>query len=222
MVKDLRAKAYVPHGLCVCYLAEDCKRITSSEFKVYVPSVMGGIAQNTDEVTAKMANTNMGEDNSAFPDEVACQGYIIGHSIHPYRHRHDGWIPMFKIEQLTAETGSIENNEAEASKGVTDGVPQHPPHPISKAFKMMRAKLTSIIFNKLVATTSTEIDYQELNNKFIYRGHRMFGEFVNGLENYFVIVAIDGVVPYLTQTESSGANGDNPDTSLDGGNNPSN
>ena len=49
----------------------------------------------------------------------------------------------------------------------------------------------------------------------------MIGTFINGMQNTFVILAIQNAVPRLTQTESGG-NADNPDTSIDGGNNPAN
>lgn len=223
MIYDLRQKTNISGAIQACYLAEDSARITSPEFKVWIPSIMGEIDKTSTEITiANNKDRLLMDEVAEYSDSVKCQGFITAKSIHPYRIRHDGWIPQFKIQQITSEDGSIDNIEAQSTKGTTDGVPMHPPHPITKMFKMFTNKLTSIVFNKLIVSRSTEVDYQELNNKFIKRGHLMYGCFVAGLQNQFVIIAIDGVIPYKSQSEP-GDLSDNPDTSFDGGaNNPPN
>jgi hypothetical protein len=63
---------------------------------------------------------------------------------------------------------------------------------------------------------STEVDYQNINNKIIKKGHKMYGSFVNGDEpGTFIIIAIDHVVPRFNDT-AVGADEDRADTSLDG------
>lgn len=223
MIYDLRQKTNINGSVQACYLAEDSARITNPSFKVWIPSIMGEIDQSQSTIVNKNNLSKLlMEETAEYTSSVTCQSYIEAKSIHPYRIRHDGWIPKFKINKLTSEVGEIDDISAQSSKGVTDGVPQHPPHPISQMFKMFKNKLTNIIFNNLVAIKSTEVDYQELNNKYIKRGHLMYGCFVSGLQNQFVIIAIDGVVPYKSQTSPSEL-ADNPDTSFDGGaNNPTN
>ena len=74
----------------------------------------------------------------------------------------------------------------------------------------------TIVFNKLVATTSEGFDFQELNHKYIKKGHKMYGSFVDGIQNEFIIIGIDQATPYLEQTEDAGI-ADNADSSFDGG-----
>lgn len=225
MTHNLRGNTQLNGSIMACYLAEDSARITSSHFKVYIPSIMGEIAKDQEEIKER-CNTKamLNESNSAdFEKEVNCQGYIVAKSIHPYRIRHDGWIPKFTIDTLSAENGSVENITASESEAEPkDGEIVFPLKPFTRLLKMFKNSLKSIVFSKLIATNSKEIDYQELNNKFIKRGHLMYGCFVAGLQNQFVIIAIDDAIPYKDQKEPGGLM-DNPDTSFDGGvNNPGN
>lgn len=219
MMIDLRQDAGITGNIVACYLAEDSARITSPTFKVYIPTLMESIDRNqTDynETTDPASNLNSGATQSVA--SVPCQGYIVAKSIHPYRIRHDGWIPKFDILQLTSTDGTVDDIQSSSTSGASDAVPNHPSHPITKALELIKNTLTKILFNNLVATTSTGVDYQELNNKYIKRGHLMYGCFVEGLQNQFVIIAIDNAVPYKAQAEHGG-NADNPDTSFDGGEN---
>ena len=218
MVIDLRQDAGISGNIVACYLAEDSARITSPTFKVYIPTIMESIDRNQTDYTESIdPKTNLNEAGTETATTVNCQGYLVAKSIHPYRIRHDGWIPKFNIETISAESGTISDQSANSTNGVTDpGGPGPHSHSITKKLQLMSNKLKSIVFNKLVATTSTGVDYQELNNKYIKRGHLMYGCFVEGLQNQFVILAIDNVVPYKAQAEPGG-NADNPDTSFDGG-----
>lgn len=218
MVIDLRQQTGITGNIVACYLAEDSARITSPTFKVYIPTLMESIDQNSTEYEEQInEQSSLNEQSSPSGASVACQGYVVAKSIHPYRIRHDGWIPKFNIETLSAESGSVENISASKTSGMTDGGGPGPhTHTISKALKLMKNSLSKIVFNKLIATTSTGVDFQELNNKYIKRGHLMYGCFVEGLQNQFVIIAIDNAVPYKAQTSPSG-NADNPDTSFDSG-----
>lgn len=218
MVIDLRQNAGISGNIIACYLAEDSARITSPTFKVYIPTIMESIDQNQTDYTEPIdPKTNLNEAGTETASAVNCQGYLVAKSIHPYRIRHDGWIPKFSIETLSAESGSVDDQSANSTNGVTDpGGPGPHSHSITKKLQLMSNKLKTILFNKLVATSSTGVDYQELNNKFIKRGHLMYGCFVEGLQNQFVIIAIDNVVPYKAQAEP-GENSDTPDSSFDGG-----
>lgn len=218
MLKDLRGVANITGVMTACYLAEDSARITSPTFKVWIPSVMGGINKELTEYEEEL-NTDsiLNVEKSEFPQVGHSQGYIVARSAHPYRIRHDGWIPKFKIEKLTAEDGTVATQSADSTDGASEPVGDHPSHPIKQALKLMGNKLVDIVFNKLIATNSTEIDYQELNNKYIKRGHLMYGCFIAGMQNTFVIFAIDNAVPYHAQKEYDSTNHDNPDTSFDNG-----
>lgn len=218
MVIDLRQEAGISGNIIACYLAEDSARITSPTFKVYIPTIMESIDRNQTDYTEPInPDSNLNSEGTATVNTVQCQGYLVAKSIHPYRIRHDGWIPKFAIEQVSAENGTVEDQSANSTNGVTDpGGPGPHSHSITKKLQLMTNKLTSILFNKLIVTTSTGVDYQELNNKYIKRGHLMYGCFVEGLQNQFVIIAIDNVVPYKAQAEP-GENSDTPDSTFDGG-----
>lgn len=91
------------------------------------------------------------------------------------------------------------------------------PAPVSMAnIQQTQLEQKTIVFNKLVATTSEGFDFQELNHKYIKKGHKMYGSFVDGIQNEFIIIGIDQATPYLEQTEDSGI-ADNADSSFDGG-----
>ena len=222
---NLREMTGITSGIEVCYLVEDSKRITSETFKVHIPSLMGGIDNTGKEPEDVDIDTNKvclnGEN--PFNKKISSGFYIEALNFTPYGHRLDGWIPKFRIQQLTAESGTVEKQDASSIKGVTDpGGPGPHTHDLSKPLTLNDNSLNNIVFNNLVATASTEVDFQELNNKFVKRGAMMIGAFINGLQNTFVILAIQNAVPRLTQTEPSGGNVDNADTSIDGGNNPPN
>ena len=224
MIYDLREKNGISGTIQACYLVEDSARITSPTFKVYIPGIMSELNQEQQEEYDIPVDKSklLINDKAEFSETFKTQSFIIAKSAHPYRIRHDGWIPKFKIQKITSTDGTVDDIEDQTTQGTTDGVPMHPPHPITQKFKMMVNKLTSIIFNNLEVFNSTEIDYQELNNKYIKKGHLMYGCFVGNQQNEFIILSIDGAVPYKAQTEPSG-NADNPDTSFDAGaNNPSN
>lgn len=221
---NLREMTGITSGIEVCYLVEDSKRITSETFKVHIPSLMGGIdntGKEPEDVNIDTSKVCLNAENP-FNKKVNSGFYIEALNFTPYGHRLDGWIPKFRIQKLTAESGNISTQNASSISGVTDpGGPGPHTHTLSQPLTLSDNSLSEIVFNNLVATSSTEVDFQELNKKFIKRGAMMIGTFINGLQNTFVILAIQNAVPRLTQTEPTG-DGDNPDTSIDGGNNPSN
>ena len=222
MLTDLRN--LVRYGTLVrCYLAEDSKRVTSSTFKVYIPTLMSSI-ENTgevkqEEITVDRILNEEGEYNNI---NISLPSYIEAKSNHGYMHRLDGWIPEFKTQKSTyevinSETGTISKIEAASTKGSTDSIPQHPAMPITKKLELKENKINTIEWRNntsdtMVHTNSTEVDFQELNRYFIKRGHPMIGVFLEGEEFEFRILFIDGVTPYLDeiQDKGEGVNGDNP------------
>lgn len=223
---DLRQTVGLNGGLELCfYVGKEKARITSETFPVWIPSLMGDIPMEPGKEPEEVSFDNsvlMNEEDNFCDTKVSIAYSIIAENFTPYGHRLDGWIPMFKIQTLTAETGTVAKQDASSTKGVTQPAGPGPhSHDITQALTLNSNSLSNIVFNNLVATTSTEVDFQELNNKYIEYGQPMIGAFINGGQSRFVIIAIQNAVPRLNQTER-GPNKDNPDTSIDGDQNPSN
>lgn len=222
MMTDLRN--LVRYGTLVrCFLAEDSKRITASSFKVYIPTLMSSV-ENTGETKNEEISVDrlLNEEGEFSNINVNLPSFIEAKSNHVYFHRLDGWIPEYKTQTSTYEliksvSGTISKVEASSTKGSTDGVPQHPSHPITKKLELKGNRIKEIEWKdntsyNMVHTNSTEVDFQELNRYYIKRGHPMIGVFLEGEEFEFRILFIDGATPYLDETEDKGegVNGDNP------------
>ena len=217
MIYDLRKKMSLSGEMRVCYLAEDSAHITSPSFKVYIPDVMPLIDKNqTDYQIQQTDSLVLNQEKSEFANPINCQGYVIARSACPYGHRLDGWIPKFTVDTIEHPTGESDEITAQSTKGSTDGVPQHPPQPITKKFSMFKNKILKTIFKNSTFTSSRGVDFQNIHNKVIKRGHKLYGAFVVGEQNQFVIFAIDNVVPYMSGTDVR-PDGDYPDNSFDGG-----
>lgn len=227
--KDLRSNAGLCNSLEKVYLVDEKKRITSPYFNVWIPSLMDGIEKGTEDQEEELdvSKVLLNEDISVVGStNIKTSGCIRAKSIHPYRFKHEGWIPEFKVETITYETtthptGSADNIDASSSEGVTERTDHD--HPIIKAFKMIGNTLKNTVFkgstsSKMVVTNSTEVDYQELNRIYITKGHAMYGSFVNGSDGEFVILAIDNVVPYYDEDEDNGTNDQMATTDTHGGN----
>lgn len=223
MIKDMRKNMNLSGEMRVCYLAEDAAHITSPTFKVYIPDIMGNIDQNQTEYNVENdTSVLLNEEKVEFDQPVACQGYVVARSACPYGHRLDGYVQKFNVDKIEHPTGNSDEITGQSSKGKTDGVPQHPPHPISAKLSLFTAKLLNTIFKNSIFTGSHGVDFQNIHNKVIRRGHKMYGSFVVGEQNQFVIFAIDNAVPYLAGTEVR-EDADRPDTSFDNGeSNPAN
>lgn len=207
MIKDLRS--LVRYGTLVrCYLAEDSKRITSSTFKVYIPSLMPSI-ENTGNDSESDVNVDrcLNQGNSFHNTKVNLPSYIVAKSSHNYMHRLDGWIPEFKTETETNE--SIKSSSTD---GTSDTVGAHPGKPITQPMTLFKNTIKNTVH-----TNNTEVDFQELNRYFIKRGHPMIGTFLEGEEFEFRILFIDGATPYLDEVSDKGSNGDNPFNFVSGG-----
>ena len=223
MIKDLRKSMNLSGEMRVCYLAEDSAHITSPTFKVYIPDIMGGINKDqTDYQVPSSEKAVINAEKVEFSQPINCQAYLVARSACPYGHRLDGYIHKFNVDKIEHPEGTSDEITGQSSKGKTDGVPQHPPHPISAKFSLFKAKLLNTIFKNSTFTGSHGVDFQNIHNKVIKRGHKMYGSFVVGEQNQFVIFAIDNAVPYLAGTEIR-EDADRPDTSFDSGeSNPGN
>lgn len=223
MIKDLRQAMNLSGEMRVCYLAEDKAHITSPTFKVYIPDIMGGIDQNqTDYQVQSSQNIILNSEKAEFANPTNCQGYLVARSATPYGHRLDGYIQKFNVDNIEHPTGSSDTIDASSTNGQSDPVPNHPSHPITKALTLSGNSLSNTTFQNSIFTGSHGVDFQNIHNKVISRGHKMYGCFVVGEQNQFVIFAIDNAVPYLAGTEYR-SDEDRPDTSFDNGaNNPAN
>ena len=223
MIKDLRKSMNLSGEMRVCYLAEDAAQITSPTFKVYIPDIMGSIDKNqTDYQVQSSSDILLNEEKNEFSEPVNCQGYLVARSACPYGYRLDGYIQKFNVDKIEHPEGTSDEIGGKSSKGKTDGVPKHPPHPISQKFTIFKNKILNTIFKNSVFTGSHGVDFQNIHNKVIKRGHKMYGSFVVGEQNQFVIFAIDNAVPYLAGTEIRD-DVDRPDSSFDSGSsNPAN
>lgn len=223
MIKDLRQRMNLSGEMRVCYLAEDMAHITSPIFKVYIPDIMGGIdPSKTDYEVPSSDSMILNQEKVEYSNPTNCQGYLVARSACPYGHRLDGYIQKFNVDKIEHPNGTSDEIAGGSSQGQSDAVPQHPSHPITKALKLMSVKLLNTIFSNSVFTGSHGVDFQNIHNKVIKRGHKMYGSFIVGEQNQFVIFAIDNAVPYLAGTEVR-QDEDRADTSFDnGGSNPSN
>lgn len=221
---DLRSSIGMTTGMELCiYVGSQPSRITAHQFPVWIPSLMGDIPSDGAEASEESFDNKilLNEDNFC-PTSIKKAYYIMAENYTCHTHRLDGWIPKFKIDQLTAQSGSYKEGNFDKTGSETEpGGPGPHTHAIKKPMQVKNASMNEIVFNQLVATTSTEVDFQELNNKYISYGTKMIGCFVSGEQTKFVIIGIENAIPRLDQAER-GENKDNQDTSIDGDTNPPN
>lgn len=222
MIKDLRKSMNLSGEMRVCYLAEDSAHITSPTFKVFIPDIMGSEifdkSQNDTGDYTEEADTKilLNTEKTNFGKPVNCQGYLIARSACPYGHRLDGYIQKLTVDKIEHPTGRSDNMTASSTRGRTDGVGSHPSHPISMKFTMNSNKHSNTEFTNSTFTGLHGVDFQNIHNKVIKRGHKLYGSFVVGEQNQFIIFAIDNAVPYLAGSEVR-EDSDRADGSFDGG-----
>ena len=209
MIVDLKNRVGMNGNTELLVLVDKDKRITSSSFNVWIPSLMSGIPMGVESVS-KYNSGNCLNDINPFVGEVNLGGSLLAQSIHGYRFKHEGWIPEFKTKLLTSTDGTNASIEAASTDGVTDGSAdkKHPPHPILAALSLFTNKVNDILFNNLVATNSTEVDYQELNKVYIKEGHRMFGSFVKGTNGELKVMHIENIIPYYDKENTDNGKND--------------
>ncbi|MGL5718117.1 MAG: hypothetical protein ACRCX2_34250 [Paraclostridium sp.] len=158
----------------LCYLAEDSKPITASSFKVYIPRLMPLVNNDgSDKGSMKIDKSICMNENNFFGSNIEVSNVVHAKSIHGYRYLHNGRIPKTTISKLDGAEITLE-------KGDT-----------GKPFPKQPVGISSIKVDE-VGTH----DFIELNPITINRGHKMYGFYVGGTDNEFVIAFIDGVVPY--------------------------
>lgn len=221
---DLRNWIGVTNGMeLAIYVGNKPSRITATHFPVWIPSLMSDIQNDGAEPLEEAFDNKilLNEDNFC-PATIKKAYYILAENYTCHGHRLDGWIPKFKAAQIKATSGSFSSGSFSAINGVTElGGPGPHDHALKQALSVDTASMDTIVLNEVEVISSTEVDFQELNNKYISYGTRMIGCFVSGEQTKFVIIGIENAIPRLNQ-ESRGENKDNPDTSIDGDQNPAN
>lgn len=177
-------------GLELCILVDDRKRITSDSFNVYIPRLMPRIENGAGAIKPESIDRSVciqeGIDE-IFEDKISVQNYITAKAATPYRYSQDGRIPEFKVKSMT-----FKDIKASAIQGVTElGGPGPHSHGLLQALT-----LTDVTASDIVVTDSTEVDYIDTNKIYINKGHKMYGQFVTGTQNEFVILYICDVTPY--------------------------
>lgn len=176
-------------GLELCILVDSNKRITSNTFNVYIPRLMprienGDVGESKEKID-KAACKQKGLEE-IYDDEIEVQNYICAKNATPYRYAQDGRIPEFKVATMTFDT-----IEASTIDGITEKAGPGPHE------HMLKKKLTlnKVTAKDIVVTDSTEVDYIDTNKIYISKGHIMYGQFVAGTANEFVVQYIENVTP---------------------------
>lgn len=215
MIKDLRQIYGYCSSLEKVRLVDAKKRITSPYFNIHVPSMMNGIAPSLNDIVVEIDTKSiMNDDISSFETSITLAGCIRAKSIHPYTFKHEGWIPEFKTaesiyDKMTMETGTGAEMTSTTSQGMSDMSPGVVAHLITKPFKMFLNSFKKFTFYKntsttMVHTNNTEVDFQELNRKYIETDAVLYGCFVSGGDSdEFVIISIDDVVSYYDEDEDN-------------------
>lgn len=221
-IDDLQSKLNQGGTIEVCYLVEPSARITNHTFKVWVPSVMGSVDSDITEQNTKInAKQNIGE-GAVKPAHLQEKGYITAINESPYAYRYDGYIPHFKVAKMHIDSGSWTSGNGTLSGPTTPAGCGPHTHETTGTHQINNAEFSDMTLNGVDLWLSTEVDLQNINNKVMKKGHRMYGAFVNGGEpGEFVVFAISNVTPRFDATEES-ANADIPDKTIGGKNNPEN
>ena len=174
-------------GLEVCYLADARKRITSPSFNVYIPRLMSrvnneGTANNDESIDSSVVDQEGAAE--AFGGSVQTQSYITATAATPYRYSQDGRIPEYKIESMVFDEIAAEATDGQDENG-------------DKIKKPL--KLFNVSAKTMVVTNSTEVNYMDTNKIYISKGHKMYGHFVAGTANAFVVTAIDMSMEYFEE-----------------------
>lgn len=217
---DIRSNTNTQGGNEICFLVEDA-HLTSPFFKVHIPNLMGGIDANRPEYKENINSSRCINKGGRIPKKLACQGFILAENMTSYGHRLDGFVPHFKIQKLTAATGSVDTIDGNInSDTLPSGCGPHT-HGISASYTETGNKLNTIEFLDLNAYMSTEVDLQNIHNKVLKKGHMMIGTFASGNQSRFYILGIANVSPRWVGKTTRG-DIDVTDTTIDGSKNPTN
>nr|DAN01833.1 MAG TPA: hypothetical protein [Bacteriophage sp.] len=221
-INDLVGKLSQNGSIEVCYLVEESARITNNTFKVWVPSVMGSIDNSKPQVNSSIDTKQNLNEGSVKPPQLQEKGYIVALNETPYAYRLDGYIPHHKTVKIHVQKGEWTSGNTDLSGPTTAAGCGPHTHETTGTHQANNTEFTDMTLEGIDYWNTSEIDYQNLHNKIIKKGHRMYGCFVNGGEpGEFVVFAISNVIPRLDSTAET-ENADRPDTSLDGKKNPQN
>ena len=222
MIEDLQARLNQAGAIEVCYLVEESARITNNTFKVWVPSVMGSVDNSKKEFSTKIDTKQNIAKDAVKPNQLQERGYITALNETPYAYRYDGWIPHFKAAKIHIQKGEWTSGTADLSGPTTPAGCGPHTHDTTGTHQANNVEFTDCTLEGIDIWSSTEIDFQNINNKIIKKGHRMYGCFVNGGEpGEFVIFAISNVTPRYDDTKTT-ENKDVADKTIDGKTNPTN
>lgn len=207
-----------------CYLAEESANICSPTFVVWIPSIMGGIDQSKTEQLGKkdLGKRNLNENNTEpGTGTVQMNGTIVAKNLTGYGHQLNGWIPHLKAKRMTMATGTAETYSGNLSGPTTPAGCGPHTHDTTGTHTYSGISMNTMEYKDINIWALTEVDYQNINNKVIKKGHVLYGCFPLGVQNEFIILAIDNVTPQLAGKVNR-ENADVTDTSVDGDKNPKN
>ena len=204
MAEQLHEDCGIKYGsLYICYLVDDCKRITSKHFTVHIPSIMNGNVDTGGKIAVDKKKCL--NDNKVINENVETIGSIIASNGTQYNARIDGWSPEFKIQKTTGTSVVLGAGEITGIAGGTKVAGEHPhTHDLLTSQSESQMTASTIEFVNGVETVITEIDLMDINKKYIYKGHKMTGYFpIGGAMTDFVINHIYDVTCFFDETEPS-------------------
>lgn len=220
---NLRSKFGSTGSVEICYLVESSANVCNPTFVVYVPSIMGGISASPDEGVeedADLGKRNL--NNGGLPSKLKLESCIVAKNWTTYGHRLDGWIPHFKAAKIHMANGKWASGSANLSGPTTvDPGPDMHSHKTTGSHSINQLTCEDITFEGIDVWSSTEVDFQNINNKVIQYGHKMIGCFPLGEQSNFIILGIDDVTP-RTKSAGNRGNADVVDEQVDGSKNPAN
>lgn len=206
----------------ICYLVEQSANVCNPTFVVYIPSIMGGIEASEE---GKEESTDLGKrslNKNGLPGKISLDSCIVAKNWTTYGHRLDGWIPHFKAARAHMATGKWTSGKATLSGPTTEEAgPKMHAHETTGIHTINNLTCEDITFDTIDIWSSTEVDFQNINNKVIKYGHKMIGCFPLGEQSSFIILGIDDVTPRFKSADNR-ANADRTDEQLDGEKNPEN
>ena len=220
-----------------CILAEPAARITNSHFVVIIPALMQGIVEKAEtpdqpktdpygKQKLKTPKENMLNEDFTARDknkmgEFTVATTILAENMTCYGHRLDGFIKHFHIQKMTAATGKIESDQGNLSGPTTPAGCGAHTHDTTGVHTRKKISQKELEWTDLNVYMSEGVDFENICNKVMKKGHIMYGMFVIGKENKFIITGISGVTPRTpAHTNLNGNNVEIKDDVLDGDKNP--
>ena len=223
-------------GLYLAVLAEPSARITNKQFVVTIPALMGGIVEKA--ITPdKPVEDPLGKAKLPIDKEVVLnkdftardkdklKDYnvattIVGENLTWHAHRIDGFVKHGTIKKLTAETGAIESDTGKYSGPTTPAGCGAHTHETTGTHKRTGIKQKKLTWTGLNFYMMEQVDLENINNKVLKKGDILYGTFIIGAPNKFVITCIPDVTPRTEHEIQNGQNVEIKDTSKDGDKNP--